>query len=114
MTQTNEARGEHAAVHAVPPLNVSGASIFLRAVGNPVRLQVLQLLDENDEMSVGSLMQRLDSDISQSALSQHLTLLRAHGLVTYRRASQTLYYRIADTRVTALLAALRALQEHAQ
>lgn len=114
MTQTNEARGEHATVHAVPPLNLTQASVLLRASGNPVRLQVLQLLDENDEMSVGSLIQRLDSDISQSALSQHLTLLRYHGLVSYRRQAQTLYYRISDPRVTALLAALRALQEHEQ
>lgn len=102
------------AAHPAPPLNLTQASVLLRASGNPVRLQVLQLLDENDEMSVGTLIQRLDADISQSALSQHLTLLRTHGLVAYRRQAQTLYYRIADTRVTALLASLRALQEHEQ
>lgn len=102
----------HSAAHAAPLLNVIGASAFLRAVGNTNRLMVLAILSDNEEMSVSQLLQHLN--LSQSALSQHLALLREHGLVSYRRQAQALYYRIADTRVTALLAALRALQEHAQ
>jgi len=42
-------------------------------------------------------------DLSQSALSQHLALLREDGLVATRREGTTIYYRIADARVGAVL-----------
>ena len=69
------------------------AAALLRLLGNEKRLMVLcQLADE--ELSVGELQRRVG--LSQSALSQHLALLREEGVVSNRRASQTIYYRIAD------------------
>jgi DNA-binding transcriptional ArsR family regulator len=47
--------------------------------------------------------------ISQSALSQHLAKLREQGLVTFRRESQMLHYRIADPKVLRLLELLHEL-----
>lgn len=46
------------------------------------------------ELSVGQLQSHLG--LSQSALSQHLALLREDRIVATRRESQTVYYRIAD------------------
>ncbi|MGC1467746.1 MAG: metalloregulator ArsR/SmtB family transcription factor [Sphingorhabdus sp.] len=69
------------------------AAALLRLLGNEKRLMVLcQLADE--ELSVGELQRRVG--LSQSALSQHLALLREEGVVSTRRESQTIYYRIAD------------------
>jgi len=81
------------------------AAALLQAVGNPHRLLVLCLLLAEDEMTVGALNERVP--LSPSALSQHLARMRSEGLVTYRRESQTLYYRIDDPRVAKLIAALR-------
>jgi DNA-binding transcriptional ArsR family regulator len=47
------------------------------------------------ECSVGQLNERVE--LSQSALSQHLAVLREQGLVQTRRESQTIFYRLADT-----------------
>ena len=69
------------------------AARLLKALGNEKRLMVLCLLVEA-ERSVGELNARLD--LSQSALSQHLAVLRADGLVTTRRDAQTIYYSIAS------------------
>ena len=44
--------------------------------------------------------------ISQSALSQHLALLRERGLVASRRAGQSIFYSLAGAEAPALLAAL--------
>jgi ArsR family transcriptional regulator len=69
------------------------AAALIRLLGNEKRLMVLcQLADE--ELSVGELQRRVG--LSQSALSQHLALLREEGVVSTRRQSQTIYYRIAD------------------
>jgi DNA-binding transcriptional ArsR family regulator len=48
-------------------------------------------------------------ELSPSALSQHLAKMRQEGLVTYRRESQTLWYRIADPHIESLLTTLHEL-----
>lgn len=79
------------------------AAATLRLIGNENRLVILCSLVEG-EMGVGALQERVD--LSQSALSQHLAKLRTDGLITARRKSQNLYYRISDEKIMALMAAL--------
>lgn len=69
------------------------AAKLLRALGNERRLMILcQLAD--GEMTVGDLMP--GSGLSQSALSQHLAVLRSEGIVATRREGQSIRYRIAN------------------
>lgn len=79
----------------------------LKAIGNSRRLMVLCKLVEHGERTVGELTD--DVGLSQSALSQHLARMRDEGLVAFRRDGQTLWYRVADPRIEALLAALYQL-----
>lgn len=76
-------------------------------MGNEQRLLVLCLLIEHGELSVGALLAQVS--LSQSALSQHLAKMRDEGLVAFRRESQTLYYRIEDPNVKALVATLKSI-----
>lgn len=85
--------------------SASRAAALLRLLGNEKRLMILcQLAD--CELSVGALQERVG--LSQSALSQHLALLREHDIVATRRESQTIHYRIADP------TALRVIQTLAE
>ena len=79
----------------------------LKAIGNARRLMLLCKLVEHGELSVSDLAH--DVGLSQSACSQHLARMRDEGLVAFRRESQTLWYRIADPLVEALLATLYQL-----
>ena len=79
----------------------------LRALSNERRLMILCKLVEWGEANVTALGEAVG--LSQSALSQHLAMLREQGLVTFRRQGQTLWYRIADERVERLLAILHEL-----
>ena len=81
------------------------AAQFLRTLGNEHRLLVLCHLLVFGEMPVNQLVERIG--LSQSALSQHLARLRSDGLVTFRRASQTLHYRLCDERAERLLGVLK-------
>lgn len=83
------------------------ASELLKAISNKHRLLVLCLLIEKEEMTVGEIQQRIS--LSQSALSQHLGKMREEGLVTYRRESQTLYYRIENPDITKIIALLKSI-----
>ncbi len=65
------------------------AARLLKALANDKRLLILCLLADG-ERSVGELNALLD--LSQSALSQHLAVLRAEGLVETRREAQAIHY----------------------
>ena len=75
----------------------------LALVANAKRLLILCELVKG-ERSVGSLQSAVG--LSQSALSQHLAKLREAGMVTTRRESQTIHYRISDPDLEVLMAAL--------
>ena len=74
--------------------NASTAVSLLKGLANESRLMIVCVLSEG-ELSVGQLNQRIK--LSQSALSQHLAVLREQGMVQTRRESQTIYYRLSDT-----------------
>jgi DNA-binding transcriptional ArsR family regulator len=82
------------------------AAQMLKALANESRLLVLCTLSAG-ELSVGELNARVD--ISQSALSQHLAVLRRDGLVTTRRESQTIYYSLVDGPVTEIIGVLHGI-----
>ena len=67
---------------------------LLKSLANESRLMIVCVLAEG-EISVGQLNQRID--LSQSALSQHLAILREKGIVKTRRESQTIYYSLSDS-----------------
>lgn len=79
------------------------AARFLKLMANPNRLMILCHLLDN-EMSVSELNSHLP--LSQSALSQHLALLRNSGLVNTRREQQTIYYSLASPEVHAVMGTL--------
>ncbi len=87
--------------------NAAKAAALLKAVGNEHRLMVLCLLIEHGELSVGALNELID--LSQSSLSQHLAKMREEGLVSCRRESQTVYYRIESPDALTLMTALKTI-----
>jgi DNA-binding transcriptional ArsR family regulator len=80
---------------------------YFRALGDPTRVRILELLREHGELSVGELVARLGQ--SQPKVSNHLACLRWCGFVHTRREHPTVYYRIADERVAGLLEVAAAL-----
>jgi DNA-binding transcriptional ArsR family regulator len=82
------------------------AAVLLRSVGNPQRLLILCELVEG-EVGVGELLERLD--LSQSALSQHLAVLREAGLVRVRRVGVQAFYALQDGPVRPLMRTLHAI-----
>lgn len=97
LTQINLAQFEESA---------GRAAALLKLLGNEKRLMVLCQLSEG-ELSVSELQMRVG--LSQSALSQHLALLREHGAVETRREAQAIFYRIADPAVMRVIETLAEL-----
>ncbi|WP_269715412.1 ArsR/SmtB family transcription factor [Caulobacter sp. NIBR2454] len=83
--------------------NAAQAAKLLRALGNERRLMILCQLTDG-ERSVGELQPVVG--LSQSALSQHLAVLREEGVVATRREGQTIWYRIEDPAAVRVVATL--------
>jgi DNA-binding transcriptional ArsR family regulator len=79
------------------------AASLLRAMSNEHRLMILCRLNVG-EANVGEL--RTNTSLSQSALSQHLAVLRDDDLVSTRREGQTIYYSLGDPAVARIIEAL--------
>lgn len=82
------------------------AADLLKALANPHRLRVLCLLIEG-ERSVSQINERVP--LSQSALSQHLAVLREKGLVDTRKQAQTVFYRVAEGPVHRIIQTLHEI-----
>lgn len=82
------------------------AAALLKSLSNENRLVILCALAAG-ERSVGELNEEID--VSQSALSQQLALLRRDGLVNTRREAQTIYYSLAPSNALHVIEVLKNL-----
>ncbi|KZN58489.1 ArsR/SmtB family transcription factor [Pseudoalteromonas luteoviolacea] len=86
--------------------NAAKAEALLKIMANKNRLMILCCLQQS-EMSVTELNRQIP--LAQSALSQHLAGLRKAEVVATRREGQTIYYRVVDENVAAILEKLYEL-----
>jgi DNA-binding transcriptional ArsR family regulator len=70
-----------------------------RAIGEPMRIRILDLLRDG-ELSVSVLAEQLDA--GQQNVSKHLSVLTETGIVARRKGGNHVYYRVADEGVFAL------------
>jgi DNA-binding transcriptional ArsR family regulator len=82
---------------------------YFRGFGDPTRLRVLRLLNDEGELSAGELVRRLG--MPQATVSTHLACLRWCGFVTTRRADRSVIYILADARVSDVIAIAESLLE---
>ncbi|MET7339176.1 metalloregulator ArsR/SmtB family transcription factor [Nonomuraea sp. NPDC005650] len=87
------------------PLYEAKAELF-RLLGHPVRIRVLELLQDGP-MPVRDLLAAIE--VEPTGLSQHLSVLRRSELVTARREGSTVMYALSGGDVAELLRAARQL-----
>ena len=67
-----------------------------KTLANPKRIEIINTLRDK-EMSVSELLAKIK--LKKANLSQHLSLMRAKGIVKTRRDGTSIYYRIANPKV---------------
>ena len=65
---------------------------LMRALAHPLRLKILEFIDQKGETNVNKIYHELQ--IEQSITSQHLKILRLAGVVIGRREGKKVYYKI--------------------
>lgn len=79
---------------------------FFRILGHPVRVRTLELLKDG-ERTVSELQGELQMD--SGGTSQHLGVLRKHGILDARRDGTNVYYSVHDPRIFQLLEVSRQM-----
>jgi ArsR family transcriptional regulator len=94
------------------PLDSDAAELIarrFRALSDPTRLRILDILRHRDEASVGELTEALGT--SQQNVSKHLRALQAEGFLSRRKQGTRSLYRISDPAVLELCDRLCAAME---
>ena len=69
-----------------------------RALGDPVRIRIVEMLSANGEMCVCQIMEELG--MTQSAVSHHLATMKNAELIHPRRQEQWIHYSLCPEAIT--------------
>ena len=86
--------------------NIREASAAMQAMAHPLRLKILCLVGK-EELSVLEIVDAVGT--TQSNISQHLAVLRDHGILAARKEANKVFYRIGDARVLKMIALTREI-----
>jgi len=84
---------------------VEDTARVLKCLGHPLRLRILDVLEERGEATVTELYEALG--VEQAIASQHLTNMRDKGILKRRREGVNVFYRIGDERALKVLSCVR-------
>ncbi len=86
--------------------NIREASAAMQAMAHPLRLKILCLVG-NQEVSVLEIVDAVGT--TQSNISQHLAVLRDHGILHSRKEANKVFYRVEDARILKMIALTREI-----
>ncbi len=81
--------------------HLSNLAELFKVFGDPTRIRILFTLFDK-EVNVGSIAERLN--MSQSAVSHQLRILKTARLVDTRREGKSIFYYLADDHVRTIIA----------
>jgi DNA-binding transcriptional ArsR family regulator len=85
------------------------AASKLRAMAHPMRIAIIDLLHEGNQMSVTDIYKKLK--IEQAAASHHLNILKNKGVLASRRDGKKIYYSIKNQVLTEIIDCLNRCNE---
>lgn len=86
--------------------HINDIAQLLKTMSHPIRLKILCLLQDK-EMTVGDIHKEVQT--TNANVSQHLSILRNQGIISYRKDANFIYNRITEGRVTELIKNMREL-----
>ena len=82
----------------IEPAKLEKMADLMKAISHPVRLEVLELLEEKEPQSVAEILNQIE--VEQSLLSHHLTKMKDKGVLISYRKGKNIYYQLAIKGIT--------------
>jgi DNA-binding transcriptional ArsR family regulator len=86
-------------------LQLEKAAFILKTVAHPIRLGIIALLNQNEEMNVNEICKKLKSE--QSLISHHLTNMKLKGLLSQRKEGQMVFYALKEKKLITIMECLK-------
>ncbi|WP_461050116.1 ArsR/SmtB family transcription factor [Spirosoma arcticum] len=80
---------------------IDKAAYVLKAIAHPLRIKIIQMLNENKELNVSAIYKNLNAE--QSLISHHLINMRDKGILDIRRSGKNIYYFLVDSAVSEVI-----------
>ncbi len=85
------------------------ASSKLRAIAHPMRIAMIDLLHDNNKLSVTEIYSQLD--IEQASASHHLNILKNKGVLISKREGKKIYYSLKNVVLTEIIECINRCNE---
>ena len=72
---------------------------ILKTIGHPVRLQILEALEEKEPLTVTEIQENIETNIEQSLLSHHLIKMKDRGILKCEKNGMNVLYRLEDRQI---------------
>ncbi|WP_266369211.1 ArsR/SmtB family transcription factor [Tellurirhabdus rosea] len=80
---------------------IERAAYVLKAVAHPLRIKIIQMLNEHKELNVSTIYKNLNAE--QSLISHHLINMRDKGILEIRRSGKNIYYFLVDGAIAEII-----------
>ncbi|MCU0437478.1 MAG: metalloregulator ArsR/SmtB family transcription factor [Raineya sp.] len=80
---------------------------FFKAIAHPTRMSIVQLLIEQEQLTVNTICEKLD--LEQSLTSHHLAGMRKSGLLSSKRNGKNIYYMLSSPKIKDILNNIKEL-----
>lgn len=81
---------------------ISRVAEILKVISHPDRLDILEILEIEEPLSVSDIQQRLQKSIEQSMLSHHLIKLKDKGILRSEKKGMNVYYSLSDRNILSI------------
>ncbi|MCD4731865.1 MAG: metalloregulator ArsR/SmtB family transcription factor [Bacteroidales bacterium] len=85
------------------------AASKLRAIAHPMRIVVIDLLNEKSKMSVTEIYSALD--IEQASASHHLNILKNKGILVSKREGKKIFYSLKSVTLSEIIECINRCNE---
>ncbi len=85
------------------------AASKLRAIAHPMRIAIIDLLNEKPKLSVTEIYSALD--IEQASASHHLNILKNKGVLVSKREGKKIFYSLKSVTLTEIIECINRCNE---
>ncbi len=82
-------------------VKLEAAASKLRAIAHPMRIAIIDLLTENEKLSVTEIYEQLN--IEQASASHHLNILKGKGILGSKRSGKKIFYFLQNTTLSEIV-----------
>ncbi|WP_196887916.1 ArsR/SmtB family transcription factor [Aureivirga sp. CE67] len=86
----------------IEPEKVLKVAEILKTIGHPIRLQVLEVLEREEPLTVSQILENINLDVEQSLLSHHLIKMKDKGILSSEKQGMHMYYRVTDRKILSI------------